>query len=586
MTSFISALDKSLFPKTNGENGHIQYSWSEDMKEKFSQFYFQLVRTSDTRILEKQLNELLSSLTKKKSMNYNQYNEQIILLEDLYKLIVHTRDIPNGKGEYTLSYMQLYIWYKYFPGLAKYAFNHFLYYDTIQDTRIHPFGSWKDVKYFSEYVRNKTTNELHPLIQHAIHNLIIRIRLDMEEMKKGNLISLAGKWCPREKGRFSWLYKHIIYQWRPDYFATAISDKQKLGAYRKASSEFRRSLSMLNRYLDTTQVKMCDKRWSDINFNLVSSITLTKNKNAYLNQTKQKTQRSTEEDRILCRENILNHILQVKQHNSNIKINGKRTSIYEFVKQSLYSETQEERDIINLQWNDHQKENNNNIGNIIPLVDTSLSMTDQNSQPLYNAIGLSIRISEKTNPVFQNRIMTFSAYPEWIKLYKCDSFVDKVRKVRHANWGMNTNFYSAMKMILDVVLENQMPPSKVENMVLAVFSDMQIDCADIQYNDNNKTIMDKIKDMYKIAGLNSKWKKPYNPPHILFWNLRSTNGFPTKSNEKNVTMLSGYSSQLLNEFSRKGIKALQDYTPFKMIHQILSNERYSIMNNKFYQMIE
>lgn len=576
-------------PKHIGENGHIQYSWSNDMQEKFSQFYFQLVRTNDMSDLKKQLHHLLNDLCEKQTIhktNTDERNNTRKLLRNLYKLIAHTRDITQGKGEYKLSYMQLYVWYQYFPALAKYAFERFLYYDNIQNTKTHPYGSWKDVKYFCEYVRNESKNEEHPLIQHAIHNLIIRLRLDVEEMKKGKLISLAGKWCPREKGRFSWLYKHIIRHWCLDYFATAISDKQKLGAYRKASSEFRRTLSMLNRYLDTTQVKMCDKRWRDIDFNRVSSLTLSKHKLAFLNMTKLNRQRTTEEDRILCKENLQNHILQVKNNsnsNTNAKIHGKRTGIYQFVKQALDAVTQEEKDIVNLQWNDHSTQNKNNLGNIIPLADTSGSMSFDNNIPLYNAIGLSIRISEKTNPAFQNRIMTFSAYPEWVQLNENDTFIEKVKKVSNANWGMNTNFYACMKMILDVILENDIPPNEVENMVLAIFSDMQIDEADLKIMDDQKTLMDNINDMYKIAGLNSKWKKPYNAPHILFWNLRKTNGFPCKSNENNVTMMSGYSSVLLNEFYNKGMDALRDYTPYKMIENILSNTRYNIMDAIFYQ---
>ena len=88
------------------------------------------------------------------------------------------------------------------------------------------------------------------------------------------------------------------------------------------------------------------------------------------------------------------------------------------------------------------------------------------------------------------------------------------------------------------------------------------------------TMFEEIKQMYAEAGLRSKWATPYNPPHILFWNLRETTGFPTLSTEKNVTQLSGYSSTLLNVFCNKGIEALRECTPRKMLADLLSNARY------------
>ena len=87
-------------------------------------------------------------------------------------------------------------------------------------------------------------------------------------------------------------------------------------------------------------------------------------------------------------------------------------------------------------------------------------------------------------------------------------------------------------------------------------------------------MMQNIKEMYYNAGMESAWKTPYEAPHILFWNLRKTSGFPTLSSENNVTMLSGYSAQLLNIFCNKGIEELKTMTPYRMITDILSSKRY------------
>jgi hypothetical protein len=77
--------------------------------------------------------------------------------------------------------------------------------------------------------------------------------------------------------------------------------------------------------------------------------------------------------------------------------------------------------------------------------------------------------------------------------------------------------------------------------------------------------------------MRSKFREPYRPPHILFWNLRQTQGFPVTSNQENVTALSGYSSTLLNIFCDKGIDGLKKFTPAGALEEILAHPRYNAM---------
>ena len=103
-------------------------------------------------------------------------------------------------------------------------------------------------------------------------------------------------------------------------------------------------------------------------------------------------------------------------------------------------------------------------------------------------------------------------------------------------------------------------------MVLCVLSDMQIDeSIDLDIS----TMFDLVKTKYENKG--------YQLPTIVFWNLRQTDGFPSTTKEKNVIMVSGYNSVLLNEFSEKGIEAFSNITPFKMVKNILDNPRYDLM---------
>ena len=57
--NLIKAFDNTRYVK--GEKGHKQYDWSENIQEKITEFYFQLVRNSDES-LENKFIELLTQI--------------------------------------------------------------------------------------------------------------------------------------------------------------------------------------------------------------------------------------------------------------------------------------------------------------------------------------------------------------------------------------------------------------------------------------------------------------------------------------------------------------------------------------------
>jgi len=134
-------------------------------------------------------------------------------------------------------------------------------------------------------------------------------------------------------------------------------------------------------------------------------------------------------------------------------------------------------------------------------------------------------------------------------------------------------------------------PSNVENMILAIFSDMQIDdCLCMQYGSNRYTythteqqtkqayhkwsvMHDKIKQRYAEVGM-QYYGQPLKPPHILFWNLRNTGGFPTFSSEAGCSMMSGFDPTILNLFCELGLDVLKNLTPYNMLLKQLDNPRY------------
>lgn len=133
-------------------------------------------------------------------------------------------------------------------------------------------------------------------------------------------------------------------------------------------------------------------------------------------------------------------------------------------------------------------------------------------------------------------------------------------------------------MILTVYIEANIAPRHVKNMTLAVFSNHQMDPRWTDSPADSMDVMyDSIVKMYANAGLQTKWKRPYKPPHCLFWNLRRGKGFPVYCKQKNVTVMSGYSSLLLNILGRRGKVSLEQITPYRRLVNLLNHKRYQIM---------
>jgi len=582
MSSLINALD-TYTSKQIGENGHAEYGWSNSIREKILQFSFQLTRSNEYIIQELSviLSSILDTLQSQYKMLKDNGNYTTVIVEYLillYKMIGQTRDIIDGKGECSLTYMMIYTWYKFYPELSLYALQCLV--DFGDDGKTHQYGSWKDIKYFCDYCRKQNCDLDHPLIQYAITIVNRQIYTDYTNLiSNSDEISLAGKWVPREKsGRFGWLYESLACNYFPRYIETARTESAKSASILKCKTEYRKILSALNRKIDTTQVKQCHREWSKIEFNNVTSVTLTKQKKAFLNINKNGEERYVDSiDRKQCAKNFNSHIQKVIK--GEIEIKGKRVGLENFTKQAIelipnkhLSSFTTECELLNSQWRDNSSQTDA-LENMIAMVDVSGSM---NGDPLNAAIALGIRVAEKSK--LGKRVMTFSSTPKWVNLEGHDDFVSMVQTLRCADWGMNTNFDAALNMILDVIIQAKMEPEDVEGLTLAIFSDMQMDMADSTSRDKN-VLFDRITSKYAEAGMRVKGK-PYKAPHILFWNLRSSSGFPILSSQRNASMMSGFSPAMLNLFCEQGIDSLQSCSPWSLFLKSLENERYKIMEIK------
>ena len=557
-------MSDTLTPKQCGENAHIEYTWSNNLKERIVQFFYQCNRCEVYRVaqLSNILKELLTSIGVDKAYHLN----------ILYRIIGHTRDIVNGKGEYTLSYMMINVWYDFYPELAKHALSCFV---KLENTIIQPYGSWKDIKYFCQYCLDSGRDLRHPLILYALSLLNTQLKTDVNITD--DKISLVAKWIPREDSKFGQFYEILAVDYFNEITLTAYDNFTRKKAILKCKTNYRKIISGLNKKLKTVQINQCDNEWAKINFNNVTSVTLAKNRKAFLNKKiGGETKYHNNEDRTKCADN-LNIFIENRVENE-LDIKGKCIGFELFTsiaidlidrEKSGYNNIQPEIDLLNLQWKNNSSQNSE-LNNCIALIDISGSMR---GVPMCVANALGIRISEKSK--LGKRIVTFAHNPKWINLEKCEDFVS-MTKLIYRETGPNANFYAALELILDAIIETKLNPEEVSDLTLVILSDMQMNCA---VHNNSQTVYETIEQKYKEAGI-KLYNKPFNTPHIVFWNLRSTDGFPVLSIQKNTSMISGFNPALLNTFCKEGINALNCRTPFDNLEKIVMNKRYDYLGYK------
>ena len=548
MSELISALDMYNSKKL-GENLHYEYKWNTNIDEKIVQLYFQLVRVQSIQSINNLADKFIETFISAKNKQ-----EKILLL----KMLLNTRDIIDGKGEKAISFAILHKLSFIEPNVTKEIIKSFV---ILKDK--HPIGCWADIK--NMWYSFDWTDEFEEFF----------IELINDQLRKDNNnknISLVAKWIPRETNKHKHLFKKLAESYYIHYITSAKNDDSLIKAKRKAYTNYKQIVTNLSKKLDVTQIKQCAQRYRDINYNNVTSITISKQKNAFLNKKQDKS-----DDRVIGAKNFKNFI----DENINLKkdFKGKRVSIYDFIKDAVNCNKRHVKDkdienILNSQWKDSEQLIKGNLGNFIPMVDTSGSMEIDNCIPLYNAIGLGIRVAEKS--ILGKRILSFNTKASWINLEEENSLTDMVYKIMKEPWGMNTDFMAALDMILGIIIYKNIHPTEIPKLTLCVFSDMQIDCADKNYL--NDSFWENINRKYYDTGM-TYYGVPFNTPNILFWNMRSTNGFPVISKQRNVSMLSGFSPVLLNTFCNKGYNELEKINSYDMLLNILNKDRYLFIEN-------
>ena len=284
-----------------------------------------------------------------------------ILFNHLYKLVFYTRNTLNL---FDLTYMQIIIWDKYYPEIAKniitkLVFNEDSESESESDSVSGGYGGWRDIKYIcyfyikyhnipikylvfntlqSYYEKNY---DLPSLIKHCLYLYKKQFCRDLEAIKSAHTISTLAKWIPREKSQpFGWIYRHLVV-----YLAEVMNSEKD---YCFARKWLRKELSRLNRHLETVQINMCENKWEKIKVENITQETYRRNKLALLNLTPDnKIRYPSSIDRSSCALNINRFMISKYdslfkfQPNEIIKNIGKQTTINALIDNVITRSTQE-----------------------------------------------------------------------------------------------------------------------------------------------------------------------------------------------------------------------------------------------------
>ena len=349
-------------------------------------------------------------------------------------------------------------------------------------------------------------------------------------MENKTLSAIVAKWMPRKKSQ----YKKVVKYMRSHGFINSYS------SYRH------KIVSMSN----TVEQKMSANEWNSIKLENVPSLALKKYKKAFE------------------RHGLLKSYIE-KVVKGEAVLHAKRLFPYQIVKEILndrvykYPLNDTNRQLLNEQWKRLQElDDLPKEFRVMPVIDTSGSMTLNYSLPLSIALGIGLFMAENNpNPEFRNYFITFSDRPEFQKIMGVD-IVEKVKNAMNAPWGMNTNLEAVFEMILRKAVDGRVPENEMPTTIV-IISDMEFD--NCIYNPSDNAI-EMINRKYKSAG--------YSLPNVVFWNVNGRLGnIPAQLNDKGVLLVSGASQNVINFILKKGYENMMS-----LVYEIVDNPRYKHIN--------
>ena len=138
-------------------------------------------------------------------------------------------------------------------------------------------------------------------------------------------------------------------------------------------------------------------------------------------------------------------------------------------------------------------------------------------------------------------------------------FVEKVKEIRRADWGYNTNVKAVFDLILEKAKKYNLEQKDIPEIVY-IISDMEFDQAQSGSKD---ALFFAIKKEFEQHG--------YKLPHLVFWNVDSRQNNIPLVGVGNYSLVSGFSPVIFEMVA--GQKSAID-----VLNDVLSKKRYSVIS--------
>jgi hypothetical protein len=429
------------------------------------------------------------------------------------KVLFYIRDIRNGQGERRVFRVCL----KYLTTIENTVFNVSTLY-----TAIVQFGRYDDLY---EFVGTSLEKGIFELLNEDF-------KTQLQLIKTGNFekMSLLGKWLKSEN-------------------ATSKETKRLALITRKyfklTSKQYRKSLTLMRRFLNVVETKMCANTWDNIQYSAVPSQAMLKYKDAF--KRHDETGFSQYLDSV---------------NSGETKINTQTLAPYQLV--NKYKREASVDTALETLWTNLPNFAKYQDGNAIVVADVSGSMDSPlsengNAQAIDVSIALAIYFAQRNTGVFKNNAISFTSIARFIPLHGT-TLLSNIRAMLKDRPVENTNLQSVFELILNVAMNNKV---KEKDMIKTIYlvSDMEFD----QATDASQTLFEAIKKQYADAG--------YKMPKLIFWNVMSRqSNVPVKMNENGVVLVSGCSASTFS-------MVVGNTTPYRFMLDVINHERYNIVSD-------
>jgi len=328
--------------------------------------------------------------------------------------------------------------------------------------------------------------------------------------------------------------------------------------FNMTSREYRKTLSILRERIRVLERLMSAGRWDEIEFDKIPSRAGLIYKNAFARHDIERMKAGAAQS------------YEDFAKDKNTKVNAEALYPYEVVERAFRAARKPlddtDRLMVNKYWDGLRDVMNGYAFNGLAIADVSGSMS---GTPMNVAISLAMYCAEHAKGPYANHFFTFSARPQFVEVQGVD-FVDKVCRIEHADWGMNTNIEAVFDMVLRIAVENHLRQDEIPQNLI-VLSDMEFDaCACDNTNSAGRWSVSCIKNKETLfETIEKRWKRAgYTLPRLTFWNLSARQDNIPMRADAHVNYVSGFSQNIFDSVM-KGLDA------YDLMLDKLNSERYA-----------